>query len=298
MDLRQLAYVEAIARTLNFTRAARELHVAQPALSKAIANLEEELGVQLFERTSRRVHITDAGETFVSRARRILTDAESLDAEMKNFGQGIAGKVRISTWYHVEPMLPVLLRDFVAQNPRIELSIVELPSVDALDALRRDELDLAVMVVNPNWDVRDIAYDIVRNERLVVAALNDDPIAGLLSVGVAELGDRSFIAPRSDTTARVWFDRIFAPLEQPPRIVIETNEIAATIAYVSVGLGLAVTLESLCPPVTPPIVAIPLEGVPSAQVALAWHRTGYRTPAAERALSFARHVAHSAPPTP
>lgn len=114
MDLRQLQYAEAVARTLNFTRAAHELHIAQPALSQATANLEAELGSRLFDRTSRRVTLTDAGTLFVARARRILGEVNSLSTEMDEYGSGTPGIVRVSTWYHLEPMLPIFLRGFMA----------------------------------------------------------------------------------------------------------------------------------------------------------------------------------------
>src|SRR3954468_1294075 len=121
MDLRQLQYVDAVARRLSFTAAARELHMAQPALSKSIAKLEDELGTRLFDRTSRRVALTDAGVTFLARARRILAEVGNLTTEISEFGEGTRGTVRVSTWFHTEPMLPQFLHDFIAQNPGIQV---------------------------------------------------------------------------------------------------------------------------------------------------------------------------------
>jgi LysR family cyn operon transcriptional activator len=80
MDLRQLGYVEAVARHASFTRAAAELHVAQPALSHAVPSVEAKLGLQLFERTSRHVVITDAGQAFVARARNFTGQSRQADA--------------------------------------------------------------------------------------------------------------------------------------------------------------------------------------------------------------------------
>ena len=132
MDLRQLEYVEAVARLRNFTRAAAELHVAQPALSLAIRKLEAELGVQLFERTSRRVTVTDAGDSFVRTATRVLRDAGALRQDMARYAAGSSGVVRVSAWYHVDPDLD-LLRTFIRDVPSIEISIVELPADAALE---------------------------------------------------------------------------------------------------------------------------------------------------------------------
>ena len=291
MDLRQLEYVDVVARTLNFTRAAEELHVAQPALSRSIARLEDELACRLFERTSRSVRLTDAGTKFVSRARRILADARNLGLEMTGFGDGTAGVVRISTWYHLEPTLPTLLHDFIVRNPNIEVSIVELVGSAMLEALRHDEIDLGVAVVAPQWDLTEIAQQVIRTEPLVVMLPAEDELAGRSTLTLKALAGRSFIAPRIGTTARYWFDRMFSTMGVVPRVAVETNEIAAMQAYVKLGIGVAIAPQSVVPPVAQPAVAVRLEGFPELQIVLAWHEAGYRTPAAERALTFAREAA-------
>src|ERR1700720_4185360 len=112
MDLRQLAYVDAVARTASFTRAAEELHIAQPALSQAIRTLEAELGVRLFDRTSRRVALTDAGSSFVEEARAILSRSAALQEDMTLYAGALRGRVRLSIWYHLDPSLPHFLWDF------------------------------------------------------------------------------------------------------------------------------------------------------------------------------------------
>jgi len=290
MDLRQLEYVDHLARTLNFTRAAEELHVAQPALSRAIAKLEGELGCRLFERTSRSVKLTDAGSKLVAKARRILAEVKSLGLEMDEFGRGTAGIVRMSTWYHLEPALPALLRDFIAHNPNIEVSIVELVGGAMLEALRQDEIDFGVAIVAPNWDLTEIGQQTVRIERLTVILPRSDDLAHRSEIGLNLLAGRSFIAPRRGTSARIWFDRMFSSVGVEPRVVVETNEIAAVQAYVRLGIGVALAPGAVVPPVAEPAVAIPLAGVPPLEIVLAWHETGYRTPAAERALAFARAV--------
>jgi DNA-binding transcriptional LysR family regulator len=288
MDLRQLQYAEAVARTLNFTRAAHELHVAQPALSQAIANLEAELGTRLFDRTSRRVTLTDAGTLFVARARRILGEVTSLSTEMDEYGRGARGIVRVSTWYHLEPMLPIFLRGFMVENPGLEVSIVELPSRDMLDALRRDEIDLGMALFGPEWDTTEIGYQLVRSDTLVLLTQSGDPLAANSLVALEATANRRFITAHRGTSFRGWFDRSFAELGIEPRIAVETNEAAAAVAYVDAGIGIAFLPSSICPPVMPSIKQVTLAGAPTIDVALAWHETGYRRPAVERALAFAR----------
>jgi DNA-binding transcriptional LysR family regulator len=149
MDLRQIAYVEAVARNANFTRAAAELHVAQPALSVAIRRLEAELGVRLFERTSRRVSLTPAGTAFVDRGSRVSREVDALANEMREYAGGVRGRLRLSAWYHVEPDLVDFMRDFTAANPLVEVSIQELPAAETLAALRAGDIDLAAVVKFP-----------------------------------------------------------------------------------------------------------------------------------------------------
>jgi DNA-binding transcriptional LysR family regulator len=291
MDLRQLEYVDRLARTLNFTRAAEELHVAQPALSRSIAKLEEELGCRLFERTSRSVKLTDAGVTFVAGARRILAQVKNLSLEMGEFGHGTAGVIRISTWYHLEPMLPALLHDFIVHNPNIEVSIVELVGTAMLDALRSDEIDFGVAIVAPQWDLTEIAQQTIRTEPLVVILPSTDELASESTATLPMLAGRSFIAPQVGTTARYWFDRMFTSAAIEPHVAVETNEIAAMQAYVKLGMGVAITPRSVVPPAVETVVAVPLTGFPELQIVLAWHETGYRTPAAQKALAFTREAA-------
>lgn len=288
MDLRQLEYVDAIARRLSFTRAARDLHVAQPALSKSIANLEEELGTRLFERTSRRVTLTDAGATFVASARRILADVSGLRFEIGEFSEGMRGAVSVSTWYHVEPLLPQLLHDFIAQYPRIQVSVVELAAAEMVSALLHDEIDLAVSLVPPDWDVPGISHGLVRHERLVVVVRSGDRLAKRSSATLSSIADSPLIAPLHGTALRSWFDRSFAAAGIEPHIVVETNELAGAVAYVAVGLGLAILPGSLVPPLGGSVAAVKLKGVAPVDVVLAWHDCVYRTPAAARALAFAQ----------
>lgn len=295
MDLRQLRYVDAVARRLNFTTAARDLHVAQPALSKSIANLEDELGTPLFVRTSRRVALTDAGVTFVARARQILVDVENLADEMADLGAGRRGHVRISTWFHLEPLLPALLRDFIAENAGIRVSVLELPTAQMVAALAHDELDFAVSVVPEGWEERSISYAPVRREQLVVVVPAADALSARSSISVRSLGGRALIAPLPGTALRAWFDRILMGSAVQPRVVVETNELAAALAYVSVGLGLAILPESVVPPIEAPLKSVKLAGVPAARVILAWHDSPYRAPAAQRALDYAKsHLSDAA----
>ena len=294
MELRSLRYVVAVARWRNFTRAAGELHVAQPALSRAIRDLETELGVRLFDRTSRRVTVTAAGTAFVAHASRILERVDALGDDMAEFSGAIRGRVRLSVWYHIDPGLPMLLRDFIAENPNVEVDINELPGAAMLEAVRQGDIDIAVPFLTPTLDLTDIEYEIVREEPVVLAGAPDGPLASLTSVTLQDLSTIRLVAPRIGTSWRLWFDLAVAAGGIRPPIVVETNEVSAAVAYASAGIGATILPRRVIEAVGRPVAMVPIIDAPPLVTALAWSRTRYRGPAAERALAFIRAAAERA----
>ena len=295
MDLRQIRYVDAVAATANFTRAAAALHVAQPALSLAIRNLENELGVKLFDRTSRRVSLTDAGLAFVADARQILGKVDQLGEQMAEFAGAIRGHVRISVWYHMDPDLPGLLHSHISANPGIQFTIVELPGPEMLDALRRGDLDMAYPVLAPVLDFSDLEHVIIREEPVTVALSLDHPLAGSAAITLDQLALLPMIAPTLGTSRRAWLDDVFRRTGIQPRIVIETNELAAAVAYASLGIGAAIQTRRITERTRFEVAIVPIEDTPPMITALAWSRSRYRGPAAARTLAFARSILDQLP---
>jgi DNA-binding transcriptional LysR family regulator len=290
MDLRQIRYVDAVAATANFTRAAAAMHVAQPALSLAIRNLEDELGVRLFNRTSRRVSLTDAGLAFVADAREILGKVDQLGEHMAEFAGAIRGHVRISVWYHLDPDLPGLLHSHISENPGVQFTIVELPGPEMLDALRRGDLDMAYPVLAPGLDFSELEHVIIREEPVTVALSLDHPLAGSAAITLDQLALLPMIAPTPGTSRRAWLDDVFRRARIQPRITIETNEVAAAVAYASLGIGAAVQTRRITERIRISVAIVPVEGTPPMITALAWSQSRYRGPAAARALAFARSI--------
>ena len=285
MDLRDLAYVDAVARQANFTRAATELHVAQPALSVAIRRLESELGVRLFERTSRRVTLTDAGAAFLARAGRVTREVEALTQEMREYAGGTRGRLRVSAWYHIEPRLVEFLRDFMAANPLIEISVAELPTPEALDALRDDALDVASVVLYPGLNLTGIEHVVARTEPYVLVVPPEHRLAHRGSVEVAETLGLPLIAQRPGTALRRCLERILAGHDGPPRIAIETNELASTMAFVSVGLGCAFLTPTIAGQIDLPVARVPVADTYPFVLAGAWRRGPHRA-IAQRAIDL------------
>lgn len=291
MDLRHLRYVVAVADAANFTRAAEGMHVAQPALSSAIKSLEAELGVKLFDRTSRRVSVTDAGAAFVAHARQILSDADALGDAMAEFAGSVRGRVRVSVWYHLDPDMSRLLRAFVEQYPGVQVSIQQIPAPRTFDALRRGEIDISVLLMSHDADVTDIEYIVFREEQATLVVAPSSPLASSTAVTLDQICLLPLICPPAGTAWRSWFQRAFAGTNGPQNVVIETDEVSAVVAYASIGIGVAIMPRRVAEAIDQPIVTVPIERAPMVLTALAWSRTRYRGPAAQRLLEFAQREA-------
>lgn len=285
MDLRQLEYVVAVADHGNFTRAAAQLHVAQPALSVAVRRLEIELGMKLFDRTSRRVTLTDAGAAFVVRARRIRGETDDLKTLMQTFAAGSRGRLRVSAWYHVEPRLASFLQDLVADAPLVEVSIAELPTPDALDAVRSGDLDIALV---DGWDeVTGAGLDhvVLRSEPYVLVTPPGHPLAARRSVRLVDVPPQPFVVTRPGTPLRRIYEQAFAARDDRPSILIETNELASTVAFVSVGLGCAILLGSIIEPIGFAVGVVPISDAPEAALAIVW-ASDPANPVVQRAIAL------------
>lgn len=287
MDLRQLEYALAVAEHGNFTRAAAQLHVAQPALSVAVRRLETELGVRLFHRTSRRVSLTDAGEAFIARAGRIVGETKDLRILMETFAGGSRGRLRVSAWYHMEPRLASFLQDLLAEVPMVEVTIAELAPAEALEAIRTGDLDIALV---DGWDEaggHGVEHVVLRSEPYVLVTPANHPYAARRSVRLADVMAEPFVVARRGTPLRRIYDQAFASRLEQPSAVIETNELASTVAFVSVGLGCAILLESIVKPIGLPVGVVPITGVPNAILAVVW-APGPATAVVERAIALVK----------
>lgn len=168
MDLRQLRYFVAVARESSFTRAAEQLHIAQPPLSRQIQSLEEELGVKLLVRKSRPVRLTDAGRVFYEQALQILAHVEQMQIATRRVGLNQRTVLNIgfvpSTLYSG---LPLLIRKLREAAPELEVQLVELTSVQQIDALIEGRIDVGIGRI-PHGDPHVIGV-VLREERLAVA---------------------------------------------------------------------------------------------------------------------------------
>jgi DNA-binding transcriptional LysR family regulator len=166
LELRHLRYFVAVAEELNFSRAAERLHMAQPPLSVAIRQLEQEVGAELLQRTSREVTLTDAGRALLEGARRVLDEVERSVLSAQRAASGSVGTLRVGfSWSARFETLPTIGQAFRAEYPDVSLLTEEMWNARVADALRRGQIDLAVALC-PEI-AADLSYELVRSERVV-----------------------------------------------------------------------------------------------------------------------------------
>src|SRR3954454_11861588 len=188
IELRQLVYAEAVARHRHFTRAAQELHVAQSALSHQIRRLEAELGTELFERTSRRVVPTEAGEAVAARARRVLAEVEGVRDELDALRGLVRGRIAIGALLPAgEVEVTTVLARFSREFPGIEVGLREGTAEDLRRLIDADELDVAFSLIS--GELPDGLDGVALSEEQVVVAFPPGTAPEREWVGVAELAE-------------------------------------------------------------------------------------------------------------
>jgi DNA-binding transcriptional LysR family regulator len=195
VELRHLRYFIAVAEELNFSRAAQRLRMAQPPLSVAIRQLETDVGASLFERTSREVRLTEAGEALLAGARRTLAEADAAVAAARRVAAGELGILRIGyNWSAGFETLPTLGRAFTQKHPGIELVTEEMRPSRMTDALRARTIDVA-LALYPDV-VGEFSYQSVRREGIVAVLSSRHPLAQEETIPLHALADEFLLFPR------------------------------------------------------------------------------------------------------
>lgn len=293
MDFRQLRYVSEVARRLSFTRAAEALSVAQPALSQAIAGLENELGVRLFDRNNRKVALTDAGRAFLNRADRVLTDVAALGEEMSAYSGGRRGRVVVGTYQSfAEYTLPKLLGRFHAEYPGIEVALREGMADDLLAGLHAGSIDVFIGQVSdtPYANHPELHAEPLYEDELVLAVAGTHAFAPRSSIRMEELRDENFVIFRPGSLIT---NRLYALARDAgftPRVAFESVDSLTVRSLVAEGLGVAIYPRMLgnMPGPRVSLLSFAPERV-MRNISLVTRRSSY-APSAELFLAFIREA--------
>jgi DNA-binding transcriptional LysR family regulator len=246
MELRHLRYFVAVAEELHFRRAAERLGVAQPAISEQVRKLEEELGVQLFERTTRRVSLTPAGDVFLVEARRVLEQAERARRAATRTGDHANGRLRLGHLPDaVPPALPRALRRFALATPGVEVVLETHPSRQLIERVRDRQLDAAVVCLPA--PVSGLRVTTLGEEGVVVALSETHPAARELVISPRQL-DHTPLLVMARTTNPAFYDGLVtawrdADVAAAP-VEVAVPNLEHLLLTVAAGAGAALLPES------------------------------------------------------
>ncbi|PPH76289.1 MULTISPECIES: LysR family transcriptional regulator [unclassified Rathayibacter] len=242
VDLEQLTGFVEVARLGSFTRAAEELHLAQPSLSRRIAALEQDLGSELFNRARSGSTLTPAGELLLPLARRMLADAGSVRRELAELAGLERGRVRFgATPTLCISLVAEVLHAFHSAHPAVELHLAEDGSRSLFDRLARGELDLAL--VTTSTAAAPGAFTVTPllvEELVVVSSAAEPPLAATGALDLAAVARLAQIVFNSSYDLRRTTDAAFAAAGLEPDVVLEGAEMDAVLRFAERGLGVAV----------------------------------------------------------
>lgn len=293
MELLQLRYFRAVARGEHLTRAAAELHVAQPSLSRAIARLEAELGVPLFERTGRRLRLNRYGAVFLTRAERALAELDDAKVELADAAGDERGVVAVAA--ETLRALTGLVASFRAAAPGVQLRLYQADAGEMVARLRSGEADLAF--ASQPLDGAGLNSVVLASEEVLLAVPPDHPLARRRPrrAAVAELGGEPFVVTRPGQWQRTLADQLFSEIGTVPTVACEGNEPAAIRGLVSAGVGIGL-LPSISRRTTksPPVAWLHLDTDAAWRtLRLYWRTDAYLSGAARR---FTEHALENLKP--
>ena len=294
MELRHLRYFIAVADELSFTRAAQRLHTAQPSLSQQIRNLEDEVGTPLFERTRRKVELTEAGKVFLAEARLVVAQADRAVARARQVGQGRA-TVTIGFVPAAEiRVFPVILPRLRLRFPEVNVELRSLPTAEQEDALLRGDIDVAFMrrpVVSP-----ELRSEVVLTEPLVVVLPSGHPLAKLKRIAPAQLSGEPFISTHPQFSGQVHsVAEAYCEAHGIERKVAQVaTNILLNLNLVGMGLGYALLPAYVSSLTSSAICTRPLEGEPPRIDLLMVSRKEPHSVELEALFELVRENAHTA----
>ena len=289
MTLTELKYIVAVARERHFGRAAEACFVSQPTLSVAIKKLEEELGVQLFERGGSEVSVTPIGQQIIEQAQKVLEQTGAIREIARQGKDPLAGPLRVGVIYTIGPyLLPHLVRHMIHDAPQMPLLLQENFTVKLLELLRQGDIDVAIMA-DP-FPAQGLMTQGLYDEPFVVALPKAHPWAKRAAVSSAELKEQTMLLLG---TGHCFRDQVLEVCPELSRFsqasagiqkTFEGSSLETIRHMVASGIGITVLPSSAVPDATddPLLAYVPFEPpAPVRRVSLAWRKSFSRAPAIE-----------------
>ena len=273
MELRQLKYFLVLAEELHFSRAAQRLAISQPPLSVAIRQLEEELGAQLFERTSKEVRLTAAGKHLRGQAQEIMEQALRVKQDMRAIAEGMQGSLRLGfVGSAIYRGLPEALEGFRARHPRVRIDMLELNSAEQIAALQQERLDLGLL--HATRPAPGLQSQTLVSEPFMACLPAGHALAGLRTLKVRQLaGERMVLFSRQvspDYHQQIW--QICQSEGFTPELHHEVRHWLSVLSMVSLRQGVSLVPSCLQRVGFPGLAFVPIQGRhPQSQMQAMWH---------------------------
>lgn len=272
MDIRHLRYFIAVAEHRHFGRAAAMLNIAQPPLSQQIRQLEQELGSKLFNRTTRKVELTEAGELLLDRGRHILEEMQALEHDVRQVGQGVQGVLRVGfTGSATYGLMPQVVRRAKAELPGLALKIHGEQLTPQLAAgLLEHRLDVAVL--RPPVRTAELEFKVIGQDALVAVLPADSRLAEYEVLSLEQLAAESFVSyPVNSAVAETAVDAC-RRAGFHPNVAQEASETSALLSFVAAGAGVALVPTTAAAFSVHNITVRQLADAPQVELAVAWRR--------------------------
>lgn len=295
MELRHLRYFLAVAEALSFNKAATKLRVAQPALSRQVQDLEDEIGVDLFKRSPHGVILTAEGRLFADEAREVLKQVDEAVERVRALARGQYGELHIG--YAPSPtveILPPALAAFQKAFPHVNVLLHDASRRESVEGLRSGAFQLVVMPEAMNLQSEGIEFEPLRTYPLCVAFAPTHPFNRLKSIPLEKVAAQPLVgfSRRDYPDYALFIDRIFRPSAVKPCIAVECDSASSLITAVESGRGIALAIPALKIVSGKRLVFRPLVGsnelIP---VGIARAKNGDITPAGEKFCEILRKVA-------
>ena len=237
MDISALQAFIAVAESGSFSRAGERIFLTQPAISKRIAALEQDIGARLFDRVGRKIHLTPAGEALLLRTRAVLAELEDIKRDITNLSGTIAGELSVATSHHIGlHRLPGPLKRFHETYTQVRLNLHFMDSEKACNAVARGELELAVVTLPPSAEP-PLRVEKIWDDPLDIVVSRNHPLAQVKRVQAAMLLGYPAILPGLGTYTREIILNSFGPLRDRIQVGMATNYLEVLKMLAAIGLG-------------------------------------------------------------
>ncbi len=237
MDILALQAFIAVARHESFSKASEQLFVTQPAISKRVASLEEELGTRLFNRVARQISLTEAGKQLLPKAQDLVDQAEDMQRYASNLSSDISGNLSVAIAHHIGlHRMPPILKEFNQRYPKVDLDIRFEDSDQAFDLVQHGDIEFAVITL-PSQLPEKLVKEIIWTDKLNVVVSNDHELSTLNKVDLTKLANYPCVLTSKDTETYKVIQREFDEQGLELNMQMETNNLETLKMLAGAGLG-------------------------------------------------------------